>query len=455
MPKYPFLLLIVGLLLFSCKPKPEPETDALPQTVGVVHPEWSKNANIYEVNVRQYTPEGTLKAFEAHLPRLKEMGVDILWLMPIFPIGEEKRKGDLGSYYAVKDYRGVNPDMGTMQDLQDLIKKAHEMGMKVILDWVANHTAWDNPLITQHPDWYTRDSAGNFQPPVADWSDVVDLNYDSQGLRDYMIESMRFWIREADIDGYRCDVAGMVPTDFWDTCRVELDKLKPVFMLAEDEGPQLHDHAFDMTYGWEFHHLMNQIAQGKESPAKIHDYLKNAKTKFPASAYRMNFTSNHDENSWNGTEFERMGDAYKVMAVLAFTVEGMPLIYSGQEAGLDRRLSFFGKDEIDWKENEMAEMYKTLLKLKHENQAIWNGEFGGEVFRIPSSNDEAVFAFVREKGENKVFGIFNLSPAEVTVTLPSGPHPDVYKEVFSGENATIRKGQQYLIPAWGWWLYAK
>lgn len=461
MRKSILISLLSLLILGACNSGPKDSHPEKTETVPVlnskelIHPEWSKNANIYEVNIRQYSPEGTLKAFEAHLPRLKELGVDILWLMPIFPIGEEKRKGDLGSYYAVKDYQAVNPDLGSLEDFKSLVNKAHEMGMYIILDWVANHSAWDNQMITEHPDWYTRDSDGNFQPPVADWSDVADLNYESRGLQKYMIESLKYWLEETDIDGYRCDVAGMVPVGFWNEARAELDKIKPVFMLAEDEGPQMHEAAFDMTYGWEFHHLMNQIAKGEESPAKIHDYVKNAKTKYPSSAYRMHFTSNHDENSWNGTVFERMGKAHKVMAVIAFTLEGMPLIYSGQEAGMDKRLSFFGKDEIEWKEHEMAGLYKILLKLNHENEALWNGEYGGEVVRIHSSNDEAVFAFVREKNEDKVFVILNFSNEEQKVSLPSGPAPGVYTEVFTGEETTVRSGQQFTLPGWGYRVYSK
>jgi glycosidase len=248
------IMLVAGI---GCTPK-QP-TGQLPQEPVFKHLEWTKNANIYEVNIRQYTPEGTFNAFAQHLTRLKGMGVDILWFMPINPISEKNRKGPLGSYYAVADYQKVNPEFGNLDDFKNLVNQAHELGMKVIVDWVANHTGWDNWLIEKHPDWYTHDDSGQILAPVADWTDVADLNYDNADLRKYMIESLEYWIKEADIDGYRCDVAGMVPLDFgWKPSK--LDAIKPVFMLAEWEAPEAHL-AFDMTYGWEFHHIMNEIAQ--------------------------------------------------------------------------------------------------------------------------------------------------------------------------------------------------
>jgi glycosidase len=326
-------------------------------------PEWSKNATIYEVNIRQFTKEGTFSAFQKHLPRLKAMGVDILWLMPIHPIGEKNRKGSLGSYYAVKDYKAVNPEFGNLQDFNALVKSAHDLGMKLIIDWVANHTSPDNVWVDQgHKDWYTLDSTGNLQPTIGtDWWDVADLNFDNQNMRTEMIESMKYWLTASNIDGFRCDVAGWVPLDFWVTAKQELDKVKPIFFLAESEGPEQHQ-AFHMTYAWELHHLMNKIAQGKENIDVLRAYLEKDKS-YPTSAYRMSFTSNHDENSWNGTEMERMGEARFAMAVMAATIEGMPLVYNGQETSLDRRLAFFEKDEIDWTKMDLVSFYDKLLHL--------------------------------------------------------------------------------------------
>ena len=263
--------------------------------------EWSANQSIYEVNIRQYSVEGTFKAFEKHLPRLKKMGVGILWFMPIHPIGAKNRKGSLGSYYSVKDYMAVNPEFGTMEDFKHLVREIHGLEMIVIIDWVANHTAWDNSLTINHPDWFTRDQEGNFVSPVPDWTDVIDLNYDHPELRAYMIEALKFWVEEVDIDGFRCDVAEMVPLDFWRKARLELDKIKSVFMLAEGESPDLYNNGFDMTYDWNLFHLMNDVAKGKKTAVDLQSYLDKEHGTFGKADYRMTFTSNHDENTWNGT----------------------------------------------------------------------------------------------------------------------------------------------------------
>jgi len=418
----------------------------------VKHLPWVKTANIYEVNVRQYTKEGTFKAFEEHLPRLKEMGVDILWLMPIYPIGEKNRKGGMGSAYSVKNYVAVNPDLGTMDDLKSLVAKIHEMGMHVIIDWVANHTAWDNPWTKEHPDWYIKDSTGNFMPPKGtDWSDVIALNYENPDLRKEMIKSLKFWINETNIDGFRCDVAGMVPVDFWNSARKALDSIKPVFMLAEAEQVNLHYEAFDMTYGWNFHHLMNEVAQGKETVKIFDDYFKKDSTIYPADAIRMYFTSNHDENSWNGTVYERMGDAYPAMAVLTFTIPGMPLIYSGQEAGLNKRLAFFEKDFIDWEsDNDLRPFYTKLLNLKKDHPALWNGAEGGSMLRIKTSDDEKIFAFIRKKGDDELIAVFNFSAEPQTVKLKINP-ADGFKDIFTETAFT----SEMSLEAWEYHIFVK
>jgi glycosidase len=347
---YPELLLMFPVMfmifLSSCaSPKKEAPVSQAPQSF-VVHPEWSRNATIYEVNIRQFTLEGTFNAFSEQIPRLKKMGIDILWLMPVAPIGEKNRKGSLGSYYSVRDYKAINPEFGTLDDFKKVVEKAHQEGMKVIIDWVANHTSWDNPWITEHPDWYTKDSLGNMISPY-DWTDVVQLDYTKKDVWNGMVDVLKYWIRETDIDGYRCDVAWKVPVEFWDFARTELDKVKPVFMLAEAEIPQYHTRAFDMTYAWELHHLLNSIAQGKKNVRSLDSLLIRQDTLFPADAYRMLFTSNHDENSHKGTEFERMGEGSICMAVLTATLPGMPLLYSGQESAFNKRLRFYDKDTID------------------------------------------------------------------------------------------------------------
>ena len=378
------------------------------------HPKWSKNASIYEVNIRQFTPEGTFKAFRDHLPRLEKMGVDILWLMPIHPIGVKNRKGKLGSPYAVKDYFAVNSNYGTLEEFKKLVQEIHKRGMKIIIDWVANHTAWDHKWVEQHPEWYKKDKEGNIHSYVYDngqelehWTDVIGLDYTQKKLRDKMIEALKYWVQEANIDGYRCDVAGLVPTDFWERAREELDQIKPVFMLAEWEEPELHKQAFDMTYDWEFHDLMVELAEGEKDALDLKRYVEEP-DKFPADAYRMSFTTNHDKNTWEASDDEFFGEAFPAFTVLAATLQGMPLIYGGQESGLDKRVEFFYKDAIDWDEYQYAELYQRLLKLKKNNPALWNGQYGAQA-EVLAETTEDVFAFKREQEDNQVRVIINFS----------------------------------------------
>ncbi|MEO6167035.1 MAG: alpha-amylase family glycosyl hydrolase, partial [Chitinophagales bacterium] len=294
--------------------------------VELKHPDWSRNATIYEVNIRQFTAEGNFKAFETHLARLKELGVDIIWLMPIHPIGEKNRKGTMGSYYSVKDYYSVNPEFGTMEEFKALVNKIHAMGMHVIIDWVANHSAWDNLLVTEHPEWYTKTIEGNFQPtPWYDWEDIIDFDYNQPGIRKYMTEVLKYWIKETDIDGYRCDVAGFIPVDFWENVRAELDEIKPVFMLAEWESRDLHKKAFDMTYSWSLWDQMRGVTTGGKNIGGLVEYMAHDVNTFPEDAYRMTFTDNHDKNSWEGNQYSNFGAGLEPAMVLACTVNGMPL----------------------------------------------------------------------------------------------------------------------------------
>ncbi|MCY1633783.1 alpha-amylase family glycosyl hydrolase [Marinifilum sp. D737] len=442
--------LVLAGILVGCQNKPATKTVKAEKPL-----EWSRNANIYEVNIRQHTKEGTFNAFADHLPRLKEMGVDILWLMPIFPISEKNRKGSLGSYYSVKDYRAVSPEYGTMEDFKNLVKKAHDLGMYVILDWVANHTGWDNHLITEHADWYTHNEKGEIVSPVEDWSDTADLNFDNEELRKYMIGSLKFWIEQADVDGYRCDMAAMVPTDFWNRARKELDAVKPVFMLAEAWEPELVEEAFDMAYGWDFHHLMNHIAKGEKNAKEIDAYFAKVDTLYPKDAYIMNFLTNHDENSWAGTIKERMGDAGNTFAVLTFTMPGMPMLYSGQEAGLDHRLKFFEKDEINWDNKELMPFYTQLISLKKNNKALRNGAQGGQLVRIPSDKDEAVYAFVREKDGDKILVVLNLTGEAQDVNLNSELLAGEYKEYFTNEAAKFAAKEKMSLKAWEYKVFVK
>jgi glycosidase len=371
-------------------------------------PDWSDNATMYEVNIRQYTQEGTFKAFEEHLPRLKEMGIKILWFMPIYPISLEKRLGSLGSYYAIADYQGINPEFGTKEDFQHLVDTCHEMGFKVILDWVANHTGWDNAWIRENPDWYTKNAEGEIIYPET-WEDVADLNFESKDMQNAMIKAMSYWVKEFDVDGYRCDYAGGVPLDFWENVRTKLDRIKPVYMLAEDDRSMAFlKYAFNSNYGWSFYHDLNNVAKGTKKASSLASYFKNKVKNYPDGAYPLHFIDNHDENSWIGTVEERMGVAQQAMLTLIFTVPGMPLIYSGQEVNLNHRLEFFDKDEIIWEDFQNEELLTKLIHLKLEHPALWNGDEGGEIQFLESSK-ERVLIYQRHKNEDKILAILNLS----------------------------------------------
>ena len=437
-----YVLGLVTLILAGCSGKND-ETKENPESSiesTVKHPKWSKDAVIYEVNIRQHTPEGTFNAFAKDVPRLKRMGIDILWLMPIHPIGEKNRKGTLGSYYAIRDYKGINPEFGTEEDFRNLVRTAHDNGMKLIIDWVANHTAWDHLWTETHPEFYTRSEDGGFIPPVADWEDVIDLNYDNAELRAAMIDALKYWVSEFDIDGYRRDVAGMVPTDFWNNVRKELDAIKAVFMLAEGEEVELHEKAFDMSYSWELMHLMRKVASGEESTEAIKDMYKRDFERYPHGYYKMNIITNHDENSWNGTADEFFGEGQEAWFVFAATTYGMPLVYSGQEANNKKRLEFFEKDPIDWSGGyPFSELYQILFNLKSQNPALWNGDFGGSLEWIPTTADDKILAYRRVKDGREVLVIINVSGDRVKFELDAD-YPG-YQQVFGSGLTTVSKSQ--------------
>lgn len=383
------------------------------------HPEWTYDAVIYEMNVRQYTPEGTFAAAQQELPRLQRLGVDVIWLMPIYPIGVKERKGTLGSYYAISDYCAVNPEFGTLEDFDRFLAEAHGLGFKVILDWVANHTSPDARWIDEKPAcWYERDSLGNTIVEY-DWTDIAALNYDNREVWAAQEESMRFWLARG-IDGFRCDMACEVPVEFWREAFASIKKDWPgIYLLAEGEAPELHEAAFDASYAWKLHHLLNDIARGRKGRADLEAYIAEDAAWMPEDAFRLMFTSNHDENSWAGTEFERMGDAAKAMAVLTFTLPGgQPLVYTGQEMGWNHRFEFFEKDPVPaWDENEYTEFYRWLIALRHENPALAAGERGGAFELVPDSPDD-VFAFTRTLDGNKVTVSVHLSsPWEYEVQI--------------------------------------
>jgi len=446
------ILSLVFLLLIneSCNDQKTKETNV--DTSG--HPAWAAQSNIYEVNLRQFSSEGTIMAFERELPRLKDMGVEVLWFMPITPIGLEGRKeteADLGSYYAVKDYKGFNPEFGTIDNWKAFVKHAHEMGFKVITDWVANHSAPDNHWMTAHPDFYAKDSAGKLIAPH-DWTDVRKLNYDNRELRDSMIDAMKFWVTETGIDGFRCDVADEVPIDFWKECITELKKSKHVFMLAEAGNLDLYSVGFDELYAWTIMHAMTELYAGKKTVTQF-DSLVNAEiAKYPQRAYRLFFTSNHDENSWNGTEFEKYGDAYKTFAVFSQTMyQSVPLIYNGQEDINKKRLKFFVKDTIPWEgEKEMEPFYKTMLTLRKSNPAL---AADASYKRLTSTADTSIFAYVREKEGHKIAVILNLSKHpqkfKITDTSINGNPYNVF--LYTNEKADTQ--HEFSIEPWGFIVY--
>jgi len=394
-------------------------------------------SNIYEVNLRQYSKDGSFKSFEQHLPRLRKMGVDVLWFMPLTPIGIQGRKmneSELGSYYAVRDYKDINPEFGNMNDFKALVKKCHSMGFKVIVDWVANHSAQDNGWVTRHPDFYVHDSTGKFVSPF-DWTDVLKLDYNNMELRDSMTAAMKYWIDVANIDGFRCDVAEEVKPDFWKTCITTLRKTKPLFFLAEGNTPLMHQVGFDETYNWDIMGKMAELYQGKMNLETFVTELDKSINRFPPNAYRLFFTTNHDENSWNGTEFEKYGEAYKAFAILTQTMyKSVPLIYSGQEVPNKKRLKFFVKDPIEWTGYEMESFYKTLLNLRHTNPAL---SASVPYQRITTDNDQHLLAYVRESKGHKVIVVLNLSNQPSTFSMDQDILKGTATNIFTGEKTTI------------------
>jgi glycosidase len=449
------LIAIIALTFFGCSISAG-KKEIKPFVSEVVHPDWSKNSVIYEVNIRQFTPEGTFNAFAKHLPRLKELGVDVLWLMPIHPIGVKNRKEPLGSYYSVKDYLNVNPEFGTLDDFKALIVKSHDLGFHVIIDWVPNHTSWDNKLTVDHPEWYVKDSKGSFIPPIGfDWTDVIQLDWSKKELQDYMLEALNFWVK-LGVDGFRVDHPHLTPYEFWERTRSELNKIRPVLMVAENEDQtDFMKKGFDMSYAWELHHLMNRLASGKDSLRSLRKYYRKERLVFPSNVYRMVFLDNHDENSWNGTINSRMGDAQNAFAVFIFTTQGVPLLYNGQEVCLNKSLKFFVKDTIKWDTCRMTGFYKELIRMKKENKALWDGEFGGLMDSINTNKDCRLFSYYREKEENRILIFLNLSKKQVAFKPDIMKLAGEYKDYFSGQITTLPQADSMRLGPWGYRVYVK
>ncbi len=441
-----------GTLLYSLLLAP-------PALAAGDHSEWSCNLTIYEVNTRQYTAAGTFAAFREHLPRLQEMGVGIIYFMPLHPIGMENRLGSLGSPYAVRDYLAVNSEFGTFDEFVALVDTIHAMGMYVIIDWVANHTSWDNVLTVSHPEWYVTDSNGDFiPPPGTNWSDVIELDYDQQGLRDYMIQAMAYWIAEADVDGFRCDAASYVPLNFWYSAISQLKAIKPeLLLLAEADGPQYKSAGFDMSYAWGLHGfgngILKRIVNNTSDAAELDSYLSNELDTYGAIHDRLYFLSNHDENAWHGTVFEQFGDAVKSLMALTTTMNSLVMLYGGQEAGLNKRLSFFDKDQITWNDHEFSSIYTTLLNLKKNNPALWNKDKGGLLKRVNTSSEQDVFAFIREKDNSKIFAVYNLSPGYMGAALLDTLYYGTYIDIFSGDTVSFIESTNLILTGWEYHIY--
>ena len=426
-----------------------------------------KNAVIYEVNIRQYSEQGTFEEFTKDIPMLKELGVKIIWAMPIFPISKTKRKatgGDfayliedkekrdkmLGSYYAVSDYGKINPEFGTIDDFRNLVDTAHENGMYVILDWVPNHTGWDHEWITTNPEYYTQNENGEIIDPINPdsgeswgWADVADLNYDNKNMRSEMIDEMLYWIKDENIDGFRCDVASAVPLDFWEEAISKIRDEKDVFMLAEAEEPELvkGKRLFDMVYAWERHHIFNKMAN-EENAIEIWDKIMEKESeRFESDDILMSFVTNHDENSWNGTIRERMGDASELLTALSYLSPGMPLIYSGQEYDLDHRLLFFEKDEIPKTKKIMWPLLQKLGKLKKENPALHTGIDASNYKKINVANPE-ILAFERSKGTDSVIFLGNFSKNSQEIN-------NIFSGRFNYFNNVIENSEKLVFEPWG------
>lgn len=452
-------LSIFGLTLLTalgCKSTDE----KLITTLGA--PDWSKQAVIYEVNVRQYSQEGTFNAVTKDIPRIKELGADILWIMPINPIGLKNRKGTLGSYYSVKSYTTINPEFGNLNDFKTLVKTAHSLGQKVIIDWVANHTAWDHKWITEHPEWYEKDSAGNIITQY-DWSDVAKLNYKNKELRKEMIDAMKYWVTECDIDGFRCDVAFLVPADFWVEARKELQSIKPVFMLAEmetqkDINPNPKEYftnAFNANYNWSLHGLSAEIAIGKKSYKDLQKHIAETYKEIPSDVYRMSFLTNHDENSWNGTVQEKYDDKWQLFSVLNYTLpQSFPLIYCGEEANNRKRLQFFEKDAIVWGDTSLYGWYRKMNALKHSQPALANGNFGAPTTFIQIQNQEdltSLLAFERTLDGKSVIVVANFSTNTQSFKTVGNYTPNE-KNIYVSNKYEIKNGE-FILPSFGYVVF--
>lgn len=462
-------LTLATALLWSCKTDKKEDAvvvkeEVQKETFTTVSNDDLESAIIYEANIRQYSPEGSFDEFTKDIPNLKKLGVKIIWLMPVFPISETKRKATggkfasefpkeeqakyLGSYYAVTDFTKINPEFGTIEDFRELISTAHDNGIYVILDWVPNHTGWDHEWLKTNPDYYTQDDNGEvIHPEGTDWTDVADLNYDNKNMRKEMIEDMSYWITKEGVDGFRCDVAGSVPLDFWEEAIPQLRQKKDIFMLAEAWEPELlHGKLFDMAYAWDGHHLMNSLAKREKSLEDYDDYMQKINSDYESDDILMNFVTNHDENSWNGTIKERMGDAAELMTVFSYIQKGMPLIYTGQEYDLAHRLKFFEKDSIPKTKGDTWRLLEKLATLKTTNIAMHGGKNAASLSRIDTGN-ASVLELIRKKDGEKIKFIGNFSDQPQTLISKLGGS---FTDYMNNSKYEIKPGDEIKLQPWSY-----
>jgi len=443
------LLAIIGLGILSCSPQKSLKMTESPA-------EWKHHTNIYEVNVRQYTKEGTFRAFEKEMPRLKEMGVKTLWFMPITPISQKVKKGTMGSQYAAHDYVSINPEFGNLDDFKHLVNEAHKLGFNVIIDWVANHTGWDHVWTVSHPEYYLHDEDGKFHI-ASGMDDIIELDYKNPAMRQAMIDAMKFWVKETNIDGFRCDLASWVEVDFWEQARPEVEKIKPLFFIGEfDEldNPE-YGKVFDASYSWTWMHKTEDYYKKNLPLSDLKDLLQKY-SEIGDNSMRAWFTTNHDENTWNGTEYEKYGLIAKPLAVFSATWNGVPLLYSGQELPNMKRLEFFEKDVIEWNgNNQMASFYKTLLNLKSRNSALRGGDSNVTTYLLKTSADDKILAYIRKNGKDEVLVVLNMSKEGVKFTINDDQLSGSFKNVFENTKRDFSQDKGFSMLAGEYFVFEK
>jgi glycosidase len=459
-------ILLLSLLILSCQNQSEiarkPQVKTIEDTPFLpINEEIISKAVLYEANIRQYSVEGSFNAFAEDLPKLKKMGVKIIWLMPINPISTTKSKGPLGSYYAVSNYTKVNPEFGTLKDFKSLVNKAHQLGMYVILDWVPGHTGWDHVWIKENSDYYLKNRKGEIIDPIDfrtgksfGWTDVADLNYKNMQMREALRKAMVYWVEETNIDGYRIDQAYAVPEEFYNKTFAILKRIKPLFLLAETDiyhpgGLDLVK-KFDASYDWPGHHLSKKVAQGQKKNALNYSrHIERTIKRYGPENIVVNFVSNHDENSWNGTIEESYGKAAYAFMALNYTIPGMPLVYSGQEYDLNKRLHFFEKDSFPKVSGKTMEFLQQLGALKNNHKALTSGLSGGSFKRLLNSKNDQILAFERERDGDTIVFIANLSKDYAQFTLP---YEGNFKRFQDFKNKRLSSSYQYDMKPWEFWI---